>query len=486
MKILFWLEPHLELLRPGIMKTWLEWFERIAFELAEADANFDYRIVCLDSSSARARKSDLRDLQILLTQSELLANWQLSGNSFIDLEHDRVPYDICDHLSACLNSRLGEFKPDIVFLLCQQPWLRRSYSSALFVNIEVSWTSRVPFPFSWHLDIFGAGKGKVLAECVERILSTVHPSDCTVLVENVRLLASKHLYKPTAAVFVESLRHDYSTVTLFPIGAFDPSDGQTQFFSVLDKFLSEQINSTALILTQHPMWQLLNNEQIFYLVSKYSNVVDGSEYGSQNLLPWVDCVIGDFSAVATQALFFDTQVISVRRECHKFPIDSPLINPLVDLLANASSSQRDAILYWLLSHYTVTAAKMFDGAWLRRFLCRAIVAVRSGEPWDAYDRPIAMMVDWDASQWRYASTSAVVDSEEKLHINTGSASLSMKLRSDIDSLEHLFKDSLAKRDKRIKEQFVQLGAMRDQLTRAEAQLDLLKDLMLDARSVDRL
>lgn len=650
MKILFWLEPHFELTQPGVMNTWLAWFERMASGLSDADASTDYRIVGLDSSSARARENDLKKRLILLSQAELLAQWRLAGNSFIDLEHDRVPTNVCDQLLVCLCDRLGDFEPDVVFLLNQQPWLRRSFANALFVNIEVSWSSREPFPFSWHLDITGAGKGRVLAECIDEILKTTVPDDGEDIVGQVRSLASKHLKAPLAADFVESLRQNYATVTLLPIGAFDPADDQTTFFVVLDRFLSDKIGTGALILTQHPMWQLLNDEQIVYLTSKYSYVFDGGEYGSQNLLPCVDCVIGDFSTVATQALLFDTQVISIRRELHKFPVNSPLVNPLVDILANSSAAQRDTILYWLLSRYTVMTTNLFDGSWLSCFLRRAIEAARDGEPLAAYETPIATMNDWSASQWRYVPTKGAVDSEARLYIseiveempqdfsegrsvgmqypitgkrqtlrfvmppdvkpisgirfdpasvpmalylhglalmdeeggelwrwdgneNTfqnigglsvrngsagllilsmgidphfdvtvpsecltmisvnsslvvdftplplldvvpevlgqddlslaelrskcvrltalpsspfGATSVSVKLTSDIENLALLFKDSLARRDQRISEQSGQLNAMRDELTRAEAQLDLLKDLFLAGRTEDRL
>jgi hypothetical protein len=41
-------------------------------------------------------------------------------------------------------------------------------------------------------------------------------------------------------------------------------------------------------------------------------------------LPLVDQVVGDFGTVANQALFFDTQVISIRRQLSFFRPDSPL------------------------------------------------------------------------------------------------------------------------------------------------------------------
>lgn len=650
MKILFWLEPHFELVQPGVMKTWLVWFERIAMELAKTERDFDFRIVCLDSPSAKEHIHSQEARLILLSQAELLVQWQLAGNAFMELEHDRVPNDLCSQLLAVLYARLGDFDPEVVFLLNQQPWLRRGFSNALFVNSEMSWSSRAPFPCSWHLDISGAGKGRVLADYSEEFLEAQTLSETFDIVDRIRLIANDRLTSSSAGSFVQLLRKTYTTVKMLPIGIFDCLDGKTSFFSMLDKFLSEQDGSSALILVRHPMWQILRSEQVSYLSSKYAYVYDGDEIGSQYLLPYIDTVIGDFSTVSTQALLFDKKVESVRRDFNHFPVDTPLRNPLVDLVAKADVERRNRILYWLVTHYSIGEQFLFNGFWLGSFLRRAIEAVREGQPWAAYEMPIATFDDWDDSKWRCIPVKGAGYSEARLYIseqldgvpqgfsesrsigmeypisgqrqtlklllpsdalpiaavrldpasvpvafllhglsfvgsdsvelwcwegneNTfqncgglamrkseagllilslgndpyfdisvpseclakvsansglfldftpislldvvpevlaqddllfaelrskndsltalpsialGSTSGLAKLTSDLDSLAILFKDSLNKRDKRIKEQTVQLNTMRDELIRAQAQLDLLKDLMFEGRPMDRL
>lgn len=650
MKILFWLEPHFELTQPGVMNTWLVWFERMVIALNLSDVDFDFRLVCLDSPSAKEHSTTLGELQILLSQPELLLEWKLAGNAFMELEHDRVPRNLCAQLVKGLRKRLRGFEPDVVFLLNQQPWLRRAFADSLFVNIELSWASRAPFPCCWQLDISGAGKGRVLADYSSEILDAQMKVEDIKKVEEVRLIARDRLMDSGAESFVQSIRDEYKEVRLLPLGAFDRLDGATSCFTMLDKFLSEQDGSSAIILVRHPMWQPLKDDQLAYLLNKYPYVWDGDPFGSQFLLPWVDYVVGDFSTVATQALLFETQVISACREFYNFPVDTPLLNPLIDLLANATASLRDNALYWLLYHYAVPERRLFDGNWLGRFLRRAIDAVKASEPWAAYEEASATFEDWSESNWRSLPERGGVVSEAKLYIsevldgvptsfsehrsvgklysisgqrqslkllmpkdvmrlarirldvanvpmafllhglslvdsegvelwcwdgientfqncgglvirkgeaglfvlslgndpyfdirvpseclalvcaNTalvveftalslldvvpevlvqddlilaelrskcdslnalpskalGSNSGLSKLTSDLDGLAILFKDSLNKRDNRIKEQTVQLDKMRDELTRAEAQLDLLKDLMLEGRPKDRL
>lgn len=57
---------------------------------------------------------------------------------------------------------------------------------------------------------------------------------------------------------------------------------------------------------------------------------------------------------------------------------------------------------------------------------------------------------------------------------------------DLENIAALLKSNLERRDQTIAEQSMRLAAMRDELLRAEAQLDLLKDVMLGSREEDRL
>lgn len=60
------------------------------------------------------------------------------------------------------------------------------------------------------------------------------------------------------------------------------------------------------------------------------------------------------------------------------------------------------------------------------------------------------------------------------------------LSRDLESVAKMLKLALDRRDKTIAEHSIKFAAMRDELLRAEAQLDLLKDVMLGSREEDRL
>jgi tetratricopeptide (TPR) repeat protein len=401
MNILFWLEPHFELSHPGIMRTWLSWFERLASALTGVEATADFRIVCLDSAAAKERAGILNHRLVLISQADLRANWALSGEAFTLLENDRASPEIIEALAATLRLRLAGFEPGYVFMLNQQPWLRRLFLDAAFINIELSWISRAPFPVSWQLDVAGAGKGRILAEFSETLLADITlDEEANRLIDDVCRITCKHLLIPAMEDFLRPLRARYRQLTLLPLGIFDYLDGQTSFFMMLDKFLGEQDGETVFILTQHPMVKILSDDEIGYLTSRYSHIVNAGEMSSQYLLPLVDQVIGDFGTIAIQSLFFETRVISIWRDILIGDIKTPLRNPLVDLLLTADAMTRRKALYWLLTRYAIPEPRLFDGQWLRRFLQNARRAVKEGHSWECYAETVMSAVDWASDTWR--------------------------------------------------------------------------------------
>jgi hypothetical protein len=60
------------------------------------------------------------------------------------------------------------------------------------------------------------------------------------------------------------------------------------------------------------------------------------------------------------------------------------------------------------------------------------------------------------------------------------------LSRELESVTQMLKGTLDRRDQTTAEQSMRFAAMRDELLRAEAQLDLLKDVMLGSREEDRL
>ena len=400
MNILFWLEPHFELARPGVMRTWLEWYERLAGLIQQQASATAVRFIALDSPAARARAASLGERLLLLSQNDLRLAGRLTGEALPLLEHDLADPALIGELGRLIEQRLAGFVPDFVFLHHQQPWLRRLLPKTTFINIELSWTSRPPFPLSWHLDLCGAGKGRVLAEHGDALIAGWQLNDRqNQWLDAICLQVRTQLTLPAVEAELRPLRQRATRLTLLPLGLFDRFDGCTPLFAALDAFLERQDGRTIFILTQHPLWPLLNPEQTAHLLGRHPHVVS-SGCGSQELLPWVDQVIGDFSTVATQGLFFGSEIRSIRHELNHIPADTPLCNPLADWLSQIDIDGQRRALFWLLRHYAVPEHRLFDGPWLVDFLERAGQAVKLGQPWTIHATEYADESDWNTEHWR--------------------------------------------------------------------------------------
>lgn len=402
-KILLWLEPHFELARPGIMKTWRGWFERIAQALHDANESSETLIAMLDPADTEDREADRFCRTVKFSHAELRANWALDGDPFETLECDRTSKTAEAELGRIVIDRLAGFVPDFVFLHNENTWLRRLFPDAVFINIELTWISRNPYPQLWHLDIAGAGKGRVLAENFGTAVESIDISGSAgTFLDELSAKLRFLLRSPAAESAVNGLRKRFSRVVLLPLGIYPRPDGAMPVSAAIDKFLERQSGNTVFLLTQHPMQKVLGAEQVAYLIRKYPYVVDAAAHESQRLLPLVDEVVGDFSTIATQALIFGVPLLSIAetQACHA------LGNPLARILASASRHDCRRALLWLLTRYSINEGQLFDGRFLSDFMCRAAAARAAGDLQAAY-RPTLLSIDaWQHTTWAGATPPA--------------------------------------------------------------------------------
>lgn len=434
MNVLFWAEPHFALSQIS-MDTWTAWFDKMGASLRAADLNSDYRIAAFGPVSAQ-RSDNYGSRLIEFDQGELRAAWAIDGDSFLKLENDTEDRANEEHLCAMLQSRLEEFQPTHILLLNQQPWLRRLFPNAAFINIELAWMSRAPFPQFWHLDTCGAGKGRALAD-YPALLTEGGDEDWSAEAQDLSQQVAMRFSEKSAQQFVLNARREYALLTLLPLGIYRSYDGRTSLFAALDKYLGECDVSTAYIITQHPLVPVLSDTQLGYLCAKHSHVIDGSRYSSQSLILLVDAVVGDFSTIATQALFGQTKIITITEHLEGIPSASPLLNPLAPMLARATHEERARILRWMISRYIFSAEQIFNGIWLRKFLMAAVDATALAKPASIYRAPWQERRDWQSLKWRHesengqlvvgaeaggASIQQLLDRADKLHGQNQSAS----------------------------------------------------------------
>lgn len=371
MDILFWLEPMAELHSPFLMKTWHKWFACIDQQLATALTNYRSAIIAFESMRFYEGHENFRK-SVMLSHSDLRSNWSEKGNLSLKYEKD-LSHSNEIELVDLIRRRTEGLSPDAVILLSEAPWLRRTFPDALFINIEVSWIHRDPFPTLYSLDPVGKGKGRVLARYADELLSNFEVNDNERNIVNqicgpaVKKLAANQRAKES----IHAIRRNFKRVVLLPISGRYVTDGETPVFAALEWFFERRADDrTCYVITQHPLEKALSDSETAFLKAKFGNLsMDLQEIGSQCIIPHVDAVIGDFSSVANQVLFFKNEMVSIRHELPYVDDSFGMRNPLCRLIARANTETKEKILCWLLTKYDTKKENVFNnGKWFAAFL----------------------------------------------------------------------------------------------------------------------
>lgn len=403
MKILYYLEPFYELNNPFVMETWLKWYHYIHQQLQSTVQNYYGKLLAFDALGLKTANA-FEEQRVLLSQAELRGHWKYEGDVWQKLESGTIGPEAETRLTASIRERISDFTPEVVILMSESPWLRRLLPDATFLNIEVSWIHRAPYPNLWQLDPCGAGKGRTLAIHHEQILSHIDYGRLEKdFITSFKQMASRKIARdPLAVKTISELRRKYQEIILIPIAEPCPFGDDTPIFASLDKYLEHTNPDTCYIITQHPMAQGIKDGQADYLRLKYENLrIAGKGFqqiGTQPLIGHVDLIVGDFSTVALQGLIFDISIVSISNELSLNGQYLTTRNPLCQLAAS-SSQQEDIILYWLLTHYALPREKLFYGKWIADFIMNIDRLVKINMPWKLFTRPVHCIDDWHKSKW---------------------------------------------------------------------------------------
>jgi tetratricopeptide (TPR) repeat protein len=400
MKILFSMGPTYQLEDPFIMEIWLKWFSQIDEQLSQSLPEYESWLLTFDDIEL-LQSDHFRNRRFLLSQEEIRNSWKIRGNLYSYLERGNIDSKTAHIILDLIKSKMDGYCPDVVFLLDEAPVLRKLFPTALFVNIELAWLHRAPYPMLWYLDTSRAGKGTVLSLYPDQILGRMRfDIDAQEFVARFKQIAFRLVgFDKKAIAFIQSLRQEPSQIILLPLAERCPCDGETPIFAELDRFLSSCSMGTIYILTMHPSTRALTENEIRYLTRKYKNVRYHSELNTQSLIPHVNGVIGDFSSVATQALLSNVPIISIYEKLVYADEYFKLRNPLARVSSLASRDVLDKILYWNLTHYLIPHHKLFNGQWVASFLLKAIELKEKQIPWQQFTSPLYSVNEWYADEW---------------------------------------------------------------------------------------
>ena|GEM_PF-2961554 len=405
--VLFYLDPFFELNNPFKMHGWQIWYARIHEQLKLNLPDYDARLMALDAVELEPNPS-FNGITIPLSPEDLRCGCVYAGNVFQKLEREMV--NTADHEQLIIK-KLGDFSPDVVFLITQSGWMRRALPKAVFFNCELNWFHYEPLPKFWSIDVFGYGKGRALLEHTGQILNsmTFGVNEKRITQKFIEVAREKLVTPPPVVSLVVSdlltdLRARFSKIILFPLASVMPGDGETRIFASLDYYFSRlNFEDSCYFITLHPGAVAFSSGEIKYLSLKYPNVLIETKKTSipltQYLIPHVDCVVGNFSSIAYYALFFDIELIYIKENMPYQDDYSKLTAPVSELISYSDDETCLKILYWFITFYGISDQNFFSGKWMADFILKAIYCSKSNAPWLLYSQPLMTENDWMLHRW---------------------------------------------------------------------------------------
>lgn len=405
MRILYYLEPYLDLVQPYVMHSWLERFHRMHEQLKIFADDYEGRLLAWEAYEYKLQ-GPFQGEKITLKQSDLRLNWRLAGAPLTYLEWGGGSDEHVTDIQHVIRSSTKGFSPDVVVLLSVSEWLRPVFPNALFLHSEATWLYALPQFNLWQLDPVGFGKGRVLLEHRDELIGQLAWDDDKQLFCDRLKRAVADLWRTNTELSeaVDSVRKNFDRLVLVPLGDYAPTDGVTPVMTILDWYLEQQDPRTAFLITHHPNAPALYSLQSEYLTAKYPNLIVNALFKTTLMLSLVDEVLGDFTSASSMALLFDKPVRSLGDHCpftsDRFKVRSPLCRWLEN---NHDPVERDRMLYWLLTRYSIPQERLHNGIWLSDFMSRVLAAYRAGKPWQVFDQSIVSEEEWATRPWFVAA-----------------------------------------------------------------------------------
>lgn len=396
MKILFFVEPLIEMGRPYWKDYWANIYGKIIRTLEKSTNTFEY---CMAFNEPISQKFEHRDnvKEVVFTQEELLA---FPGKNYLDLSIDwykgTFSQEQLDYCTDLVKNKFGDFSPDVVFTLTPVPYIKQAFPAALILHMEVSLFSRPPYPLSYQLDPCGVYFHSFLIRNKKqlqqyKIDSRQRQQLETFKKEVQRLFSETCPFKET--MLGEKNKFDYLILLPLQLSGTYAFDALCEFrsqYDFLDHVLRNVPQNIGVVVTTHPEYDILERDTIRYLSSKYPHFIYHEEFKeyttiSQYLIAYVDAVVTVGSSVGLQTLIWDKKLIEIGYSHLDCIADAHSLNDLQEVLAK-SNRDKSPIAYWLITRYVIQEKYIFDPDWLTRFVSGMVKKYRKEQiDFDCYE-----------------------------------------------------------------------------------------------------
>lgn len=279
-----------------------------------------------------------------------------------------------------------QVEPDLIISLTPSPFLEKAWSCPN-VFFEVAWLSRPPYPKLQQWDL---SKDHWRDGFIRRYFKAICMKTFThhhELVLDFYRESLRPLFPEPA--FLAELKRRYRKVVLLPLQysrsiAFDLCCSFDSQLAFAEHVLAQTPHDIGVIVTAHKQYEDLTPDQVRYLKDKYPNYISNEEFKesvtqSQNLVPWVDGVVGVSTAVVMQAVFWQRPVCVIGESYMElFSEASDLQTFYRQLTEDASCARHDGVVYWALTEYFFPLSQMRDKEKLFQHLNKVILSNEVG------------------------------------------------------------------------------------------------------------
>lgn len=373
MNTLIWIAPLYFSNNPYASKSMANFFGVKFADMLKNQFNADVKFVLNEALTQAFEQHNKYDV-ITIDHFEMVKPLNLSSKDLSRQWYRNTYSDlVLSQYESLIKSKLNGFQPELIFSFTPVSFLRRIFPDALVITFETVLYSRNPFPLTLYLDPFGNLGDMGVCRFEKELKSYQIGKREKVLVNNLKksVQAIMNEKTPFKSVF-NSYKEKFDHLVLLPLEIEDHfvfralCDFNSQF-DYLTYVLDRVPSNVGVIVTTHPMNDVLNEGMVQFLKNKYpSFIYDASlkEYqnSSQFLFNDVDAIIVVATTLAVQALLWDKKVFSLGEKAYDFVADSTTLDNMREVL-DSPTEDKDNILYWLLTHYAISDFYMFDEKW---------------------------------------------------------------------------------------------------------------------------
>ena len=376
-KILFYIEPWIELNIPFWKRDYIWWFKNNIESAFKANTKVESLFVINEGIEANVDTSSMENYEVIY-QHELIKIFSSSISSLKNWQNNTFSETEMNEMQKLIKLKLKLFEPDIIFTISPVPYLSKLYPKAK-IFYKHGFNMREPFPDEMlsfeHLGLYG---NSVWAKNINFFKNKKLNNNEKLFIDDFRSIFRpifERMASQNEIIFNDLKIKNFKKILLFPLQHNDHNIYRHSTNYLLPAMIEHVFSSLdpkiGVLVTQHPDSMLLTNDEINYFKNKYINFLylDKSEKRhspSQELLPLTDGILSVASHLSFLALILKKPVFTVAdSHINKFS-DNNNISEINTLLQGSLQGNdfKDSLLYFFIKKYNFNYKYFLDHDWL--------------------------------------------------------------------------------------------------------------------------